>query len=159
MVHVPYVFTLAVRGLRRGAWLFFSCGGRGLLSSCRAWAPRRGGLSLRSTGPGVRPSAAAACGLRSPGVHLSCSLACGIFLDPGLNLCPLHWRADSYPLYHWGSPSYNFWNFCFFWWKRESLENIVALRLIRINLKCSLDPRIFWDANLVFGILFIWKCN
>ena len=25
---------------------------------------------------------------------LSCSEACGIFLDQGLNLCPLHWQAD-----------------------------------------------------------------
>ena len=30
-------------------------------------------------------------------VHrLGRSLACGIFLDPGLNLCLLHWQADSY---------------------------------------------------------------
>ena len=26
---------------------------------------------------------------------LSCSAACGIFLDQGLNLCLLHWQADS----------------------------------------------------------------
>ena len=26
---------------------------------------------------------------------LSCSAACGIFLDQGLNLCPLHWQVDS----------------------------------------------------------------
>ena len=26
---------------------------------------------------------------------LSCPTACGIFLDQGLNLCPLHWQADS----------------------------------------------------------------
>ena len=38
-------------------------------------------------------------------VHrLSCSAACGIFLDQGLNLCPLHWQADSQPLRHQGSP-------------------------------------------------------
>ena len=36
---------------------------------------------------------------------LSCSVACGIFLDQGLNLCPLHWQADSQPLHHQGSPS------------------------------------------------------
>ena len=35
---------------------------------------------------------------------LSCFVACGIFPDQGLNLCPLHWQADSYPLYHQGSP-------------------------------------------------------
>ena len=41
-------------------------------------------------------------------VHrLSCSTACGFFLDQGLNLCPLHWQVDSYPLCHQGSS-----NFC-----------------------------------------------
>ena len=38
------------------------------------------------------------------GHGLSCSTACGIFLDQGLNLCPLHWQVDSYPLGHLGSP-------------------------------------------------------
>ena len=29
-------------------------------------------------------------------VHgLDCPMACGIFPDQGLNLCPLHWQADS----------------------------------------------------------------
>ena len=35
---------------------------------------------------------------------LSCSVACGLFPDQGLSLCPLHWQADSYLLYHQGSP-------------------------------------------------------
>ena len=30
--------------------------------------------------------------------------ACGIFPGRELNLCPLLWQADSYPLYHQGSP-------------------------------------------------------
>ena len=30
---------------------------------------------------------------------LCCSVGCGIFLDQGLNLCPLHWQADSQPLH------------------------------------------------------------
>ena len=39
-------------------------------------------------------------------VHgLCCSAACGIFPDQGLNLCPLHWQADSLPLLHQGNPS------------------------------------------------------
>ena len=56
---------------------------------------------------GKRVSAVAAPGLQSTGsiaaVHgLSCS-ACGIFLAQGLNLCLLHWQADSLPLSHQGS--------------------------------------------------------
>ena len=35
---------------------------------------------------------------------LSCSVGLGILLGQGLNLCPLHWQADSYLLYHQGSP-------------------------------------------------------
>ena len=35
---------------------------------------------------------------------LSCSVTCGIFPDQGLNLCLLHWQADSLPLSHEGNP-------------------------------------------------------
>ena len=38
-------------------------------------------------------------------VHeLSCLMTCGIFLDQGLNSCPLHWQADSLLLDHRGGP-------------------------------------------------------
>ena len=36
--------------------------------------------------------------------ELSCSKACEIFLDQGLNPCPVHWQVDSYWLYNQGSP-------------------------------------------------------
>ena len=36
---------------------------------------------------------------------LNCSAACGILLAQELNLCLLHWQANSYPLSHQGSPS------------------------------------------------------
>ena len=54
-------------------------------------------------------SAVAGPGLSSTGsivvAHgLSCSTACGVFPDQGSNLCLLHWQADSYPVYHQGSP-------------------------------------------------------
>ena len=32
-------------------------------------------------------------GLVAVACGLSCSAVCGIFLDQGLNLCPLHWQA------------------------------------------------------------------
>ena len=35
---------------------------------------------------------------------LSCSMACEIFLDEGLNWCPLRQKADSSSLNHQGSP-------------------------------------------------------
>ena len=37
--------------------------------------------------------------------------ACGVFLAQGWNPCPLHWQADSYPLYHQGSPTsiFTYW--------------------------------------------------
>ena len=40
-------------------------------------------------------------------VHgLTCPEACGIFPDLGLNLCLLHWLADSLPWSHQGSPAF-----------------------------------------------------
>ena len=36
--------------------------------------------------------------------RLGCSTARGIFLGQGLNTCPLHWQADSYPVHHLESP-------------------------------------------------------
>ena len=39
--------------------------------------------------------------------RLSCSATCGIFLHQGLNLCPLHWQADSQSLDRQGGPQYN----------------------------------------------------
>ena len=66
-------------------------------------------LLLRSRAPGAWVSVVVAWGLQSAGsavvAHgLSCSMACGIFPDQGSNPCPLHWQADSQPLYHQGSP-------------------------------------------------------
>ena len=36
--------------------------------------------------------------------RLSCSTTCGIFLDQESNSCLLHWKVDSLPLSHQGSP-------------------------------------------------------
>ena len=77
------------------------CGARA--SHClehRLWACRLRGL--RHVGSVVVPC------------RLSCSVACRIFLDQGSNLCPLNSQANSYPLYHQGSPQpYIFlWNVC-----------------------------------------------
>ena len=44
---------------------------------------------------------------------LSCPSARGIFLDQGLNPCPLHWQADSQPLDHQGGPFLIFFFFVF----------------------------------------------
>ena len=54
-------------------------------------------LLLRSMGSRHRGSLVVAHALSYPE-------ACGILLDQGSNPCPLYWQADSYPLYHQGSP-------------------------------------------------------
>ena len=102
-------------------YLFFGCVGSSLLHAgflqlrragatlcCGARASHCGGFSCcGAQALGTRASqlwhagsVVVARGLWSAGsvvvVHgLSCSVACGIFLDQGLNLCPLHWQADS----------------------------------------------------------------
>ena len=64
------------------------------LSGCGSWAPRAGSVAV-GHGP-------------------CCSVMQGIFPDQGLNLCLLHWQADSLPLSHQGSPiSHHFFVFSF----------------------------------------------
>ena len=77
-----------------GATLLEVCG----ISSCIAQV-----LGLRASV--VTAHRLRSCGSRALGHRLrSCSTAYGIFLDQGLNPCPLHWYVDSYLLHHQGSP-------------------------------------------------------
>ena len=65
-----------------------SSGERGLLSGAVPRFPLPWLLLSQSTGFGARASVVA--------VHrLSCPALCGICPEQGLNLCPLHWQADS----------------------------------------------------------------
>ena len=80
-------------------WVFVTLCGLSLVVESRGYSLLRcmgfslwGLLLLQSTGSVV---VAHGCG---------CSAACGIFPDQGLNPCPLHWQADSYPLCYQGSP-------------------------------------------------------
>ena len=92
-----YLF-LVVLGLRFCARAFSSCGKRGpLFIAVRGPLTISRPLLLRSTGSRRAGSVIVAHGP-------SCSTARGILPDQGLNLCPLHWQADSQPLRHQGSP-------------------------------------------------------
>ena len=71
--------------------------GRGSPSLWRAGFSFQWFLLVQSTGSKCAGSAVVVHGL-------SCSVPCAIFLEQGLNLCPLLWQADSCPLYHQGSP-------------------------------------------------------
>ena len=91
-VYVSYFWLCGSSLLLR---LFPRCGDWGLLSSCGAQASHCDGFSCcRATGSRV--------------LGLRCSTARGVFPDQGLNLCLLHWQADSLPLSHQGSPKYQF---------------------------------------------------
>ena len=73
---------------------FSSCGEQGLLSSCGVPATHRGGCSYcGAQGLKLRRRSAVVNGFNCPAI-------CEVFPDRGLKLCPLHWQADSYPLYH-----------------------------------------------------------
>ena len=62
--------------------------GQGGLVSCSPWDHKELGMT----------------GRLKDNNGLICSAARGIFPDRGLNLCLLHWQADSLPLSHQGSP-------------------------------------------------------
>ena len=82
-------FLLVALGLCCCTWAFSSCGEQGLrlvvvhgLLIAVVSRVEEHGLW------GTQASVAVMHGL-------SCSKACGIFLEQGLNACPLHWQADS----------------------------------------------------------------
>ena len=61
----------------------------------------------------------------------SCSAACGIFPDQGSNPCPLHWKADSQPLRHQGSPIVSNWSEVLSWSSITLL--ILCLFMLLVN--------------------------
>ena len=74
---------------------------------------------------------------------LSCSEACGIFPDHRLNLCPLHWQADSYPLHHQGSPHGIFTCFFVFWVSlvAKMVKNLSVMHETGVHSLGQEDPR------------------
>ena len=54
---------------------------------------------------------------------LTYSTACGIIPNQGSNPCPLHWQADSYPLYHQGHP----WS-CLFWVRSAGVREVESVQ-------------------------------
>ena len=77
-----YIFFAAL-GLHCCMQTFSSRGEPGLLSSYGVWASHCGGFyCCKAQALGVWASVVVAH-------RLSCPMACGIFLDQGLNLCPL----------------------------------------------------------------------
>ena len=96
LLFLNYYLFLDVLGLRCSTRAFSSCRAQGLLFlQCVGFSLMW--LLLWSTDSWREGSIVVAH-------ELSCPAACGIFLDQGLNLCPLHWQVNSYPLHHQGSP-------------------------------------------------------
>ena len=105
-----------------GAQVFSSCGEQRLLSSWCAASHCSGFSCCRAWALCGQTSIVVACGLSSCDswslehkltivAHgLSCFAACGIFRDWALNLCLLHWQADSLSLSHQGSPQHGVLN-------------------------------------------------
>ena len=91
-----YLF-LAMLGLRFCARAFSGCGERGPLLIAL-----RGPLTIVASPAWSTGSRCAGSVVVAHGP--SRSAACGILPDQGSNPRPLHWQADSQPLYHQGSP-------------------------------------------------------
>ena len=91
-----YLFS-TVLGLCCFAWAFSRCGKQGLLFVAVLGLMLWWLLLLQSIGSRCMGSGVVVHGL-------SCSPAYEIFLDQGLNPCPLYWQVDSYPLRPQGSP-------------------------------------------------------
>ena len=105
-----FCFVLTALGAHRPAQAFPSCGERGYSSSQRSGFSPRCLLLFGSTGSGrmgssLRDMQAPGQGLRSCGAEASMLRGCRTFPDQGLNLCPLHQQAGSYPLHHQRCPA------------------------------------------------------
>ena len=94
-IYLIYLFGWARSSLLCVGFLWLQWAGA--ILSCSVWASHHGGFSCGAWALSMQASVVTAHGL-------NCSIVCRIFPDQGLNLCPLHWQADSYPLYHQGSP-------------------------------------------------------
>ena len=105
---------LAVLSLHYYAQALSSYSEQGLPSSCGVQASHCGGFPCcGAQAVGRVGSVVVAPRLWSSGpvvvVHgLSCSASCGLFWEQGSNPCLLHWRVDSLPLSHQGSPATGF---------------------------------------------------
>ena len=91
LLNFIYLFILDALGLCSCAQAFsLVAGSRGYSFHCGAWASHCGGFSCCGAWAlGAQASVVVAH-------RLSCSIACGIFLEQGLNLCPLHWQVGSF---------------------------------------------------------------
>ena len=105
---------MALSGLPRAAneslnfpFSLFGCAGSWLLHAGLLRLQRAG--AALCCGARASPCGGFSCcgaGALEPGLsRCTCPVACGIFPDQGSNPCPLHWKADSLPLDHQGSPS------------------------------------------------------
>ena len=106
-----FIFGCAGSSLQRG--LVSSWGEQGLLSAVVSGFSWQWLLLLQSTGSRAHGLSSCGCWALEHGLNirdachgLHCSVAWGVFPDQGLNLCLFHWQADSLPLSHQGSPSY-----------------------------------------------------
>ena len=114
------IFYLFIFGCARSFFLcigFLSLWWAGAILHCGTWASHCGDFSCCGAHAlGAQASVGTAHGLSSCGSQAlerglsscstwpCCSKACGIFWDQGSNPYSLPWQADSYPLYHQGSP-------------------------------------------------------
>ena len=84
---------------------------------------------------------------------LSSSVACGILPDQGLNRGPLNQQADSYPVYHQGSPCFVFWCSLMFW-TLEDIGRMLEMAELWITysfvnfLEYSCHPSAWLSVNL-----------
>ena len=113
LLHGPSLVAAWGATLHCGTWAshysgFFCCGAQTL----GTWASVVSAHRLHSCSvqtPGCTGFRVVECGSVVVMHGLSCSAAREIFPDEGLNPCPLDWQADSYLLYHQGSPIFESW--------------------------------------------------
>ena len=141
--------TVRWRGRKRNKtvrflFIYFGRAGSSPLSGLplvqRAGATRTVVLGLlTAVASGCRAQDLERAGFSTVAHGLTCSVVGGILPYQGLNLCPLHWRADPYPQGHQGGPKL----YIFLCWGNFCLFSCIPL-----------DKQVPWSHHFCFGQSF-----
>ena len=91
----------------------------------------------------------------------SCSTACGITPDQGSNPCPLHWKADSQPLCHQGSPLFFLMSLAnglsiLFIFSRNQLLVLLIFAIVSFISFSFISDLIFMISSANFGVFLFF---
>ena len=75
----------------------------------------------------------------------------GVFLSQGLNLCLLHWQADSLPLSHQGSPLMEYHSA----WKKKEILSFVTIQTKLNDMLSGMGQNT--EKQILYDLTYMWN--